>query len=259
MIGSRTPGVKRKPLPEGRCPVTEAEWLACTDPYPTVRAVVDLVSERRLRLFVCACVRRLLDLDAAPECRRAVEVAERFADGLASEQELQAADRAMLTHTEPGAHAPAQPDTYYAYRSLPFFSVRAATHPRASHAAEVVANPRLPLEPGPVWPRPADQAEARRQRRPVIVELLREEVGNPSRRLKVPPAWLAANEATAQRLAQGIWEEQDFERLPILGDALEDAGCANAAILDHCRRQGGHVRGCWVLDLLLGKDPLLGK
>jgi len=236
--------------------VTEAEWLACADPDPMVRAVVDMVSERRLRLFVCACVRRLLDLDAAPECRRAVEVAERFADGLASEQELQAADRAMLVHTEPGALAPAQPDTYYAYRSLPFFSVRAATHPRASHAALVAANPALPFGPGPVGP--GTPAEGRRHRQ-AFVELLREVVGNPFRRLKVPAAWLLANEATAQRLAQGIWEEQDFKRLPILGDALEDAGCGNAAILDHCRRQGGHVRGCWVLDLFLGTDPLLGK
>jgi hypothetical protein len=236
--------------------VTEGEWLACTDPYPLVRAVVDMVSERRLRLFVCACVRRLLDVDGAPECRRAVEVAERFADGLAGEQELQGADLAMLIHVLPEARPPVSPDTYQAYRSLSFFSVRDATHPRASVAALSAANPTLPL--GPPGAGPGLRASGW-QRQAVVVDLLREVIGNPFRRVKVPPAWLAANEATALRLAQGICEEQAFERLPILGDALEDAGCCNAAILDHCRQGGGHVRGCWVLDLLLAKDPLLGR
>jgi hypothetical protein len=257
MIEPRVPGVNRKPLPEGRCPVTEAEWLACADPYPMVRAVVDMVSERRLRLFVCACVRRLLDLDAAPECRRAVEVAERFADGLATEQELQAADMAMLVYDRPEARPPVVPDTAASYQSLACLSAREATHPLASKAALSVAYLALPF--GPPGPRPDIRGDALRQRRVVVVDTLREVVGNPFRQPKVPPAWLQANGATALRLARGIWEEQDFERLPILGDALEDAGCGSAAILDHCRRPGGHVRGCWVLDLLLGKDPLLGK
>jgi hypothetical protein len=215
------------------------------------------VSERRLRLFVCACVRRLLDLDAAPECRRAVAVAERFAEGLASEQELRAADLAMVSAARPEALPPAVPDTPDSYQSLACFCARNATHPRASEAARSTAYLALPF--GPPGPRPDIRRDAVRQRAAVVVESLREVVGNPFRRPKVQPAWLTANEATALRLARGIWEEQDFDRLPILGDALEDAGCGSAAILEHCRRQGGHVRGCWVLDLLLGNDPLLGK
>jgi hypothetical protein len=55
-------------------------------------------------------------------------------------------------------------------------------------------------------------------------------------------------------LAQGIYDERAFERLPILADALEDAGCTDAAILVHCRGPGPHVRGCWVVDLILGKQ-----
>jgi hypothetical protein len=236
--------------------VTEAEWLACTDPDPLVRAVVDMVSERRLRLFVCACVRRLLDLDAAPECRRAVEVAERFADGLASEQELQAADLALLRYVQADPLVGRAPDTFHAYQSLAYFSARDATHPRASHAATVAANLTLPFGlPGPSASVRGDHGK----RKAVVLEVLWEVLGNPFRRIQVPPAWLQANEATALRLAESIWAEQDFERLPILGDALEDAGCSNRAILEHCRRPGGHVRGCWVLDLLLAKDPLLGR
>jgi hypothetical protein len=56
------------------------------------------------------------------------------------------------------------------------------------------------------------------------------------------------------RLARGIYDDRAFDRLPILADALEDAGCHDTAILDHCRQPGPHVRGCWVVDLLLGKE-----
>jgi hypothetical protein len=54
-------------------------------------------------------------------------------------------------------------------------------------------------------------------------------------------------------MAQAIYNERGFDRLPILGDALEDAGCTDRDILDHCRGPGPHVRGCWAVDLLLGK------
>ena len=62
------------------------------------------------------------------------------------------------------------------------------------------------------------------------------------------------NDGTVHRVAQAIYDERAFERMPILADALEDAGCDNADILNHCRNGGEHVRGCWVIDLLLGKS-----
>jgi hypothetical protein len=61
-------------------------------------------------------------------------------------------------------------------------------------------------------------------------------------------------DGTIPKLAQGIYDDRAFDRLPILADALEDAGCDNADILAHCRGPGEHVRGCWVVDLLLGKE-----
>jgi hypothetical protein len=66
-------------------------------------------------------------------------------------------------------------------------------------------------------------------------------------------AWSATNDPLAAALARRIYLERDFDALPVLGDALEDAGCYDPAILDHCRRPGPHWRGCWVLDLLLGE------
>jgi hypothetical protein len=80
---------------------------------------------------------------------------------------------------------------------------------------------------------------------------LRDIFGNPFRPVTLAPAWLTSN-VTA--LAQSIYTDRAFDRLPILADALEDAGCDNADILEHCRQPGEHVRGCWVVDLILGKS-----
>jgi len=73
---------------------------------------------------------------------------------------------------------------------------------------------------------------------------------NPFRPVAVDPSWLAFDAAA---LATGIYADRAFDRMPILADALQDAGCDNANILNHCRSDGPHVRGCWVVDLLLGK------
>ncbi len=67
------------------------------------------------------------------------------------------------------------------------------------------------------------------------------------------PAWLAWHDGTVRRLAEVIYAERQYAHLPVLADALEEAGCTDAAILAHCRGGGEHVRGCWVVDLLLGK------
>src|SRR5262249_20594224 len=77
--------------------------------------------------------------------------------------------------------------------------------------------------------------------------LLHDIFGNPFRTVLVDPSWLAWNGKTVLKLARGIYVGRAFDRLPILADALEDAGCTNADILDHCRGPGPHVRGCWVI------------
>ncbi|MBY0522840.1 MAG: hypothetical protein K2R98_05560 [Gemmataceae bacterium] len=84
--------------------------------------------------------------------------------------------------------------------------------------------------------------------------MVREIFGNPFRPMSVEPSCVAWCGATVGKLADVIYEERAFDRLPILADALEDAGCTDAAILEHCRGPGLHVRGCWVVDLLLGRE-----
>jgi hypothetical protein len=85
------------------------------------------------------------------------------------------------------------------------------------------------------------------------VLLLRDMVDNPFRPVALDPAWLVWNGGTMLKLAQPVYDEQAFHRLPVLADALEEAGCTDAGILAHCRGPGPHVRGCWVVDLILGK------
>jgi hypothetical protein len=97
----------------------------------------------------------------------------------------------------------------------------------------------------PFWRR-AEAAE-----RQVLASLVRDVFGNPFRPVKFAPAWRTI---TAVALANLMYGSRDFSPMPILADALHDAGCDNAAILDHCRGPGPHVRGCWVVDLVLGKE-----
>jgi len=89
-------------------------------------------------------------------------------------------------------------------------------------------------------------AEAIRQAR-----MIRDIFGNPFRRVAFSPEWRTS---TVIALATGVYESRDFSAMPILADALQDAGCGNADVLDHCRGDGTHVRGCWVVDAILGKE-----
>lgn len=83
--------------------------------------------------------------------------------------------------------------------------------------------------------------------------LIRDIFGNPFRPSTIDPAWLTWNNRTVPKLAQTIYDDRRYDIMPILGDALEDAGCNDEQMLEHCRGTGPHVRGCWVVDLILGK------
>jgi hypothetical protein len=85
-------------------------------------------------------------------------------------------------------------------------------------------------------------------------DLLRDIIGNPFRPIAVEPGWLSWNDGTIPKLAQAIYEERMFDCLPILADALEEVGCSDPDLLGHLRGPGPHVRGCWVVDLILGRE-----
>jgi hypothetical protein len=81
--------------------------------------------------------------------------------------------------------------------------------------------------------------------------MVREIFGNPFSPIHFNPSWRRQHVLT---LAEKIYDERAFDRLPILADALEQAGCENQEVLNHCRESGPHVRGCWVVDAVLGKE-----
>jgi hypothetical protein len=176
----------------------------------------------------------------------AVEVAEWFADGLADKREIQRihsklGERCYGTEPNWGPFTGA----IYELTDRPRAELGCR---RASEIAGMVAwaaghsagDPTLTAGEKPVFvDAEKDQAI-----------ILRDIFGNPFRPVALDPAW---RNPTVVSLAQVIYDHRTFHRLPILADALEEAGCGNAEILTHCRQQGEHVLGCWVVDQVLGK------
>ena len=244
--------------------MTEAEWLTGTDPHLLLEGLHGGASDRKLRLFAAACCRRLWPLLTQGRSRRAVEVSERHADGLAADLELKAAYRpaAWLEDTavppwavQLAAEAAA---ANAAYEEAADAAVRAslwAVDATAGAAADAVADPPGSLDAartGDRWFRIFQAVKAAEKE--AQCRLLRCLVGNPFRPVRPHPFWLAWHGGTVVRLAEQVYHGRRTGDLPVLADALEEAGCADPDILAHCRSGAEHARGCWVVDLLLGKS-----
>jgi hypothetical protein len=233
--------------------MTEAEWLTCSDPTPMLAFLRDKGSLRKLRLFALACSRRLLPLTRDPRVGAVLEVAERFADGLVGDGERSEARKVAQQAAQVRGVA-ARPDA-------PKWERRAASlayYAAARQAMEAAWNtPGLAVEVL-VWRAGGYNAcnwqAIKTQEGAIHADLLRDLFGNAFHPLTPDPSWLAWNSGTVVKLAQAIYDDRAFDRLPILADALLDAGCDNADLLAHCRQPGKHVRGCWVVDALLGKS-----
>jgi hypothetical protein len=105
----------------------------------------------------------------------------------------------------------------------------------------------IDLEQGLAWVRGEHRAECVRQ-----ADLLRDVFGNPFRPVRLDPAWLRCNDGAVERIAQAVHADRAYHDLPVLGDALEEAGCHDEQVLGHCHGPGPHVPGCWVVDLVRG-------
>jgi hypothetical protein len=236
--------------------MTENEWMTCTDPRPRLEYLRGRATNRKLRLFAVACGRRVWHLLVCNELRGAVEVAEHYAEGAEAEDRLaeahEAAELALLPLLSPpdgtvgltgidrglvahagdvalGVSAPGLGVDRSASRSFPRYCVR-----------QVAASARDALGGGEGL---------------VQATLLRCVYGPlPFGPVAIDPSVLAWNDRTVPRLAQAIYDQRRWGDMPILGDALLDAGCDNDEVVAHCRAGGEHVRGCWVVDLLLGKE-----
>ncbi len=200
--------------------------------WTTLLTLGDAVSERKLRLFLCACGRHIWDGIEKEPHRQTVEVGERFADGQATEEERAASHRLASLTIGAGHHA-----TLSCARDR--FTVK-----EARSTAKIAAGPRYKL-----GSREKDTAFTRHNQLHYAL-LLRDVFGDTLRPLPFDSRW---RPETALALAAGIYDEKAFDRLPILADALEEAGCDSAVVLNHCRSDHPHVRGCWVIDRVLGK------
>jgi hypothetical protein len=242
----------------------ETRWLAATTPFRLLgyarrelRATRTRAGRRKLRLFGCACGRRVWPV-LRPDQRAVIEAAEQIADGLAAPDAAYRAWAATLrwvvptvvgairgfvrrvlgrpAEPEPVEFPPAQPP------SVGHLLVRVARREAWAtvHACRAAAATDLNAVRGT---KPA--AEKRLQ-----AELVRCLFGNPFRPTAFDPRWRTS---TAVGLARAVYAERAFDRLPILADALEESGCDDEWMLKHCREDAVHARGCWVVDRVLGR------
>ena len=255
--------------------MTETEWLTCTDPIPMLEEIRGRMSNRQALLFACACCRRIWHWLSDNGSRRALEVTERYADGQATKKEWENARRAahraediargQSVIASEAVRAAQLTGEYNRWWSHPTETTNQEAQ-RVHYAAFAVSNA---CRCGTNWgfQAPVKAAEFSRLASESLITktglakeacyqcvVLRCIFGDQFRLVSVTPAWLTWKDGTTRRLAQAIYDDRRYQDLPILADALEDAGCDNADILTHCRGGGEHVRGCWVIDLLLGKE-----
>jgi hypothetical protein len=204
--------------------MTEAEWRTCNEPEAMLEYCQhNAFNARKNRLFAVACC-RLIWNSLREWDRHAVDVSERYADGEASEEEFRQIEFGFMS----GVISPVD----YVVANARAASAWLDTRRLIEHFVNLHSPSAIEIGLD------------------VAVNYIREVYGNPFRSVAVDPFWLTSNVVT---LAESIYQDRSFDGMPILADALMDAGCNNDDILNHCRQPGEHVRGCWVIDLLTGR------
>jgi hypothetical protein len=215
--------------------VTEAEWLACTEVENMLDYLRGKASDRKLRLFAVNCLRQAEQFRWGKlTVSQDLEMAERYPDGEITLARLQLSPYFRDLSIGEGYMLLAHPPPFSTeaavrvLRESPAVAAGAATTSQDCYAAKNVAR---------------DQCH-----------LLRCIFGNPFSLVCINPAWLTWHDDLLVSMAQRIYNSSDFSDMPVLADALEEAGCADADLLAHLRGPGPHARGCFALDLLLGKQ-----
>jgi hypothetical protein len=249
--------------------MTDGDWNRCDDPQPMLRYLRDRATRRKVLFFLCACYRRAWHLSAATEAgkRNLMEALELYAEGRARHEQVVTAVRPVARAEQRGSIRPLSAANWEAWvgEEVPWEEVDAGAWAtrywlacgRAARSRPNEDSWQAQSRSHKAWSA-AELKERRRQ-----AALLREVFGPlPFGDVRPDPDWLAWNGGMVAKLAQAIYEERslpegtlDRGRLAGLADALEEAGCVNERILSHLRQQKAvHVRGCWVIDLLLNKD-----
>lgn len=240
--------------------MSEAEWRDNPHIFELIGFFESQVGNRRRRLFACACCRRVWNmLHQRVSAQVIVELAEAFADGQASEAELRAAHE-HYDFSDLQAQLVGRVTTQTQLSLLTLHSLAAVqdlTSPNVSvlqlvlntskrFSDDYIPSPQHNEGTGGGGSVDYDTTELF-----IKENLLRDILGNPFRPVTFEPVWRTQNTVG---IATKMYDERNFDAMPILADALEDSGCDNEEILRHCREPGIHVRGCWVVDLVLGKE-----
>ena len=244
--------------------MTENEWVTSERPWPLWGHLIDrdLLSDRKRRLFCALACRRIAHFLTDPRSLRMIEACEAYAEEQLDLETFLAWDREAFVAARELEQAGAPGEQCLAAHGAKWLGVDNFKVGRAAeYSSEVFGYLRL-LETGIIsreqtiheavafWRHPeflAGQAVEERH----LTGILRELFGNPFRPVAFSPEWQTS---TVLALARQMYDTRDFAPMPILADALQDAGCDHDDILTHCRDpHGTHVRGCWVVDLVLGK------
>ncbi len=204
---------------------------------------------RKRRLLAVACCKRVLSW-MPDDCLPAVAMAERLAEGPVDEADRWAVYDAAGESQESQGDLPHSWAAYCAYRAVErpsdFEQPTSWNEDAAAWVAQVAAQPAS-------WINRQWNSAALIRERGAIAALIRDIFGNPFRPVRIDPTKRTLD---VVQLARSIYQNQRFDRLPSLADVLEQVGCRNPDILAHCREPGEHVRGCWVVDLVLGDSGL---
>jgi hypothetical protein len=246
--------------------MTEQQWLQATDPQPMLEYLQGKVSDRKLRLFaVAACRRASRLLFPAGRAEAFLEIIERYADGSASKGEVIACHSGMLpSPVSEQTDELEVPLWWWMTRDMLKGGVRniavvADWIAQTLRASANDSHTALHASAGDeirasrsAW---AEANLAMSGERAFQCYCLRDLFGPlPFRPVVLDSGWLTWHDGLLVSMARQMYDSRDFRDLPVLADALEEAGCTNRDILGHCRSGGEHVRGCWVVDAILGRS-----
>jgi hypothetical protein len=247
--------------------MTRDDWFSCSD-FDSLSAELSAYPDRKLHLLTAALLRRVWDLLPCDHTRFAVDATEKFVDGRISARELAWVRSQASLEAGDGLWLACGfwmdlnliycPECSWWEPEEEAYHIRVAKHggildgvlqgldDPAWIAASAVFYARL-LEDRAAPPGDSGAAAAWEQRGQFAV--VRDILGETSPSAPLAPEWFTS---TVLALVRDIHRDQAFDRLPILADALQDAGCDDEGVLTHCREVTGHVRGCWAVDLALG-------
>jgi hypothetical protein len=235
---------------DGGGPMTEKEWRAMTeDEYLAAKEVLDLGLYqsakgrfRKWRLFGVACCRRALERVPVPRLEPLATAAEQFADGVLAWDDMKKLRRVLAVKEELGEEFGPDEAKHCLIAALDRATGKL---PLTALGADEQARYAIAALSRPKWDEGMEREEEEQ------VKVAHDIFGNPFRPVVFDPVW---STDTAVSLARRVYESRDFSAMPILADALQDAGCENTDVLRHCRGPGSHVKGCWIVDALLGKN-----